>query len=227
MIIPETILYNVIESLFQVVRDDWEANTNKAQTILHDMFYKDDNGDIMRHNKFVYYDQAQAILLRTNDQSRRLECTVGYNTERVNIPTIHIILPEEDKGDGNGIGFNEGDYPTQDYTTDYREVYNYVLSANYNLLVTSDNSGEVILIYNFLKYCFVSLHAHLENMNLQNIRFGGADLQMQNDLVPTNVFHRTFRVGFAYQNKINDLFRRKFITAINYKLDEINGVDIP
>lgn len=218
MLIPEVVIHNVISSAFAAVIDDWNLYTDKTRTILHEVFNKDDNGDVMKIGKFNYLEQAKSIFLKTNNNVRHIEITMGYNLERAALPTIHIILPSESKGE-NSIGMGEGynDYDMDDINNQYKETYNYTKQVTYNLLITSDNSSEVILIYHFLNYILVSLKNHIELSGLRNISFGGNDLNFQNELVPTTIFHRSLLFSFYYENRVTDFFYKAYVKSLTAK----------
>jgi len=212
MLIPELVLQSTVKSLIDLLQSDWLANSDKTKTILYDLFNKDDNGTLMVLNKFNYFDQARDIFIKNNGESRRLQVVLGYNLERMGLPTVHILLPNESEGDV-GIGMGQG-YLDPEFDTDsgtYKRNFTNVFNSTYNLMITSDNSSEVVLIYHALKNLFTAVFEHFELMGLRNIKFGGADLQFNNELVPPTVFHRNLSVSFFYESSVNELLTNKII----------------
>lgn len=208
MIIPEVIIYHNVNSLFALIKKDYEDATDKEKTIISRLFSKDDNGIDLIYNRFNYKEQAIKLFV-TNQQpniSRRLEITVGYNTQRAGLPTIHITLPDE-QFDQVGIGMGEG---YQDSTIDEDDgtvISNYtgVFKTNYNLIITSDNSSEALLIYHTLKNLMVAAFPAFELRGLRDIKVGGQDLNFQNDMIPSEIFHRNLSLSFFYESTVDSL----------------------
>lgn len=219
MLIPEIILYNTVVSLIKTVEADYEAQTDKTRTFLNTMFTTDDNNNNMSFGDFNFLEQAKNLLLKKENSARRVAVSVGYNTERVGLPTIHITLPGENNYE-KGIGYGQGyqDDEIDEYYQEYRKSYTDAYTANFNLILTSDNSSEVVLLYNFLKNCFVAINDVFELNGLRDIKFSGQDLQMNQELVPVNVYHRNLLVNFFYESTMYSLNREKF--ALDFKSNQ-------
>ena len=68
MLIPEVILYHTVNSIFALVKKDYEDNMAKTTptpelSILYDLFKKDDNGYDLKMNRFDYYEQAKKLFV--------------------------------------------------------------------------------------------------------------------------------------------------------------------
>lgn len=235
MIIPEIILERTLKTIIAIINDDWKQRGVKKpeSTILYDIFGLDDNGHELSYSNFNYLEQAKSILLKDNNYSRKLEVSFGYNQNRANMPTIHILLPNESTED-RSIGFDQDDDEEVGFDNDdemeYKEVFHHPFSAVYNLMITSDNSNEVILMYNFFKYMLISMFEHIELLGLRKLKFGGQDLQLSNDLnMNPGVFHRNLMLSFTYDNKIKSVDTQtrihKLIAKGSYMTDTaiING----
>src|ERR1035437_2630902 len=183
IIIPEVIIYRALNLVFDVTRKDYANNTNKKKSLLYYLFGEDEDGKQLSFNNFDFYEQSVEIIIGKEDKKRMVEMSLGYNMKRLQIPTIHIMLPSETPVN-SPIGMNQG---YQDGEVDYQknentEVYTMDSQVTYNLLITSDNYHEVLVLYHFLKGIFTSLKCHLEMKDLQNITFGGSDLNLSEDL---------------------------------------------
>lgn len=198
-LVPEIVIYKTVRELAKIMKNDYNsfAAGKKQNTILHDLFYG------IKLDSFDFYENAVAMFTKENDKRRLLEVTVGYNQGRAEMPTIHIILPSESPV-VTPIGGNEGyveEYEGLDENDEEvtSAVFTYESQVTYNLLVTSSNPLEAVLIYNWLKYCFVSIHVHAELMGLRNLKWGGSDLTFDESLLPNSVFHRNFNLTFDYE----------------------------
>ncbi len=225
MLIPENIIYHNIRSLLKLLETDYDNNTDKTKTILYDLFNKDDNGLEMKFNRFVYLDQAVQIFVKAmkSDQSRGLQVTMGYNTQRKGLPTIHILLPNENKyeiGLGMGEGYQDAEVDLEAGTR--RTKFTNVQKSTYNLMITSDNSSELVLIYHTLKNTMFATFAAFELRGLRDIEFGGQDITFENDLMPAEVFHRNLTMTFFYESTVSSLTIEKIIKTMVFNGDVID-----
>lgn len=210
-LIPEIALSKILTGLLLLMKVDYQAQVDKTNSILDDLFK-----DII-FDKFNFYDQAVNLFTKPKDERRRLEISMGYNLNRATMPTIHIILPSEQPKTAP-IGGNEGYEPNWLGIDDNGDninagVFTYENQVTYNLLITSDNVMEVILLYNWLKYMFVSIYPHMELSGFRNLMFGGSDLNFDDSLIPNNAFHRNFNMNFEYEYSARDIAQRKIATG--------------
>lgn len=205
MKIPEVILYNTLEGMLYYIRKNAVDNVaTEAQSILYKLFNTDDNGNVLKISTFNYYAGAKALFLRDQEKVNSLKINLGYNLEHTNRPAIHILMPQENKGRMDGIGLISGNnIATYDITNGTEvEARSYSHAATYSLIITSNNSAEVTLIYSFLKTCLPMFSDHFELNGLLNMRLSGQDIRMTNDLGPDNIFHRDMSIQFDYENEI-------------------------
>ena len=215
MIIPEVIIYNTLSSFQKIISSDYESKSNKDDSILAKLFKNDDNGNRIIMSDYDYYKQAVAILNRTDESQRKLHFNIGYNMQRVSVPTIHILMPNENKGRIDTVGHSEETSLNEagDIANIQKTRSN---SSTYYLMITSDNSSEVMIIYYWLKAMFLLFHENLELLGLMNLNHSGQDLNLQQDLAPPNIFHRNLSLSFDYESSVN----------INVDLNIINGIKI-
>jgi len=198
--------------MFKLLKEDFVAYP-ETETMLYRFFKKDENDNDISLETFNHYDQAVDLFI-----NKDVEINLGYNLEVAAMGCIHILLPSE-SGSPLGIGadenyqdgilteFLEGETTQQNH----QAVFTNKFDATYQLMITSENTLEVLLIYNFIKACFISLNAHLELAGLRNPKFGGNDVSLQSDKVPTHIFHRSFSINFFYEVHVPELFRNRVI----------------
>jgi hypothetical protein len=172
MIIPEIILYNTIKAAIKLVGDDWRSEIpTKNDSILYKMFHSDDNANLIKLETFDYYTQATNLFTRRAESQRQISINIGYNMERKNSPTIHILLPRETKGRIDSLGNSEDNVTSNIGTQVQRYTKETSHSATFILMITSDNTMEVLLIYYFLKSILTYLTDHLELNGLMNSEY--------------------------------------------------------
>jgi hypothetical protein len=208
ILMPEVVLYKTLKSIFQIVKDDFQ-NHVLEDTILYQMFGIDECGNQLEWENFNYFKQAKELFIDKNN----IQVNLGYNMEVSDMACVHIMLPNE-TGRPFGIGADENyigyaEHQGNDETV--QAIYTKMFDATYNLIITSENTLEVLLIYNFLKGAFISLYTHIELSGLRLPKISGQDIQLQSDLVPPHIFHRSLGLNFVYEVHIPDLMRKRLI----------------
>jgi hypothetical protein len=207
IIMPEVILYKSLKSIFEIVKKDYNDNVDKEKTLLYSLFGKDENGDLLNFEEFEYFKQSiETFVLKTP------QVNLGYNLEVANLGCVHILLPAEN-GSPLSIGGDEGYVPNQvdEAQGIFREVFAQKFDTTYNLLISSENTFEVVLIYNLLKASFLALNAHFELAGLRLPKVSGQDLNVDSNLVPTHIFHRSLMVNFFYELIVPNFFYRSLV----------------
>ena len=208
VLMPEVVIYNTVNSILQIVRDDYNSRPLQ-DTILHQYFGVTECGESLEWETFNYFEQAKELFIDKN----RIQINLGYNMEVSDMACIHIMLPNESGkplgigGDENYIGYAE----QQSNDNEVQAIFTKMFDATYNLIITSENTLEVLLIYNFLKAAFVTLYTHIELSGLRLPRIGGQDIQLQSDLVPPHIFHRGLGLSFTYEMHVPDIVRNRLI----------------
>lgn len=216
ILMPDVIIYKTLKSIFNIVKKDYDDAPDKEKTILYDIFGKDENDNVLEFETFNYFNQAVEIFVLKQPQ-----INIGYNMEVSAMGCVHILLPSETGKDLNiGASENYQDYDEDGEDVDgnpsrYKEIYNQMYDTTYNLMITSENTFEVILIYNLLKASFIALNAHIELAGLRLPKVSGQDVNIQSDLVPTHIFHRSLMLNFQYECNVSDFFYKTMVRNFN------------
>jgi hypothetical protein len=203
MNIPEVTLYNLVKSATALIQSDFSDNTaDLTQSYLYDIFGLDPRQTLWKLDKFIYFEEAKKLFIAEENSPRLFEVHLGYNMAREGRPTIHILLPSEEV-EPVIISAAENYYPDSMSRNPSPGMVQFKhqrrQSVTYNLLCTSRNYQEVVLLYHYLKYVFTAMVDQLEFYGLQNSVIGGSDLTTTPDLVPEIIFHRNFAVSFTYE----------------------------
>ena len=216
IIMPEVVIYKFLTNSLKLIREDVEMNPEK-DTVLYDIF-----GD-QKMNAYDFFKQAKKIIMNHGN----LSVSFGYNPEVAKIISLHILLPSENS-DGLAIGANEGyEYTTsEDYKESTRINYTQLFDTTYQILISSDNSSEVNVVYNLLKSLFLIFYEQLEVSGLRVAKIGGNDIVMRDDYVSSpmlfqKVLNLTFQYDLTVQTpKIFEIARR-----LQYSLLAVENFD--
>lgn len=215
ILMPDTVIYNSLNAFLDIIKKDYVANAaDLSKSILNILFDKDENELDIDFETFDYLVQAKSLFI-----DKKVQVNIGYNLETAAMACIHILLPNE-SGSPFGIGADENYQPqintvvdagTPDEETFAQEIFTKRFESTYQLIITSENIFEVLLIYYYIKSCLISLNYHLELMGLRNLRIGGQDINIQQDSIPTHIFHRTLTLNFFYESNVPNFLKSKII----------------
>ena len=206
---PELVLHRTIQFILDSLEKDTKTS-NDSEMILHDIFGKDSRGLNSSILDFNFFTQAKKIFLE-----HKPKVYFGFNPQPAELPAIHIILPGE-TGKPLTIGADQGYQESEIDSHGVSDVFTEVFQSNYQVVVTSDNSTEVILIYNVLKFMFLSLVDHWEMSGLRLPVISGQDINLQGDIAPPNIYHRALGFSFEYEVEANSIFYKKMIQKLKF-----------
>lgn len=202
--IPEFILHDTLTKLLTWIRADYIAQSDKTKSYIYRLL----NG--AGFQRYDFFTQAIAVFCGPDDDPRKLTVELMFNMERKGAPSIHITLPaEQTQSGGNGIGVDENYIPDEiiegdpDTHTPGEDtpIYTRRYQAIYNVVVTSDNSNETILVFHVVKALLTAATFHLHQNDLQNISLGGQDIRPYNELA-NQLYMRAVSVSLQYDTSV-------------------------
>lgn len=168
--------------------------------ITQDYLYKLFGGMTFGDSSYQYFENAVALFLKREDNPRKIACNVFFNKDRQGLPTIHIAMNSDYIGEGNGLGFDPGEsYNSLQGCYQIEETYTRTYSSRFNIIFTSDNTFEVILMYNVIKAFFQGNYHLLELNGLMNVKFSGNDIILTDYLISPNIYSRAFMIDCLYE----------------------------
>ena len=202
ILLPEFVIQRTLVTIVKMLRDDLEENKgDETQSLLYKILGLDEQGQALKLNLYDVFKQAKKIV----QTKQNLSVNFGYNQEVANIISMHILLPSEQGS--MTIGADEG-YLEDDVFDDdgnkigVQQYYTQTYESTYQIMITSNNSAEVNVVYNILKSMLLMLVPHLELMGLRLPTLSGNDIVMQDDLVPVPIFHKVLNLSFKYEHNV-------------------------
>lgn len=195
--VPEIILYNAVQGALKYIRLDYAAQADKNNSYLRRVL----SGISFQRYDFVT--QAEQVFLIDEDNPRFLDIDIMFNMEKNSMPTMYLSLPAEGiQSGGNGLGLD------QSYMADITDskgsysVFTRRFQATYNVVIASDNSNEVLLIYHTLRALLISFIPSMNMSGLENISIGGQDVTLSQDMV----FVRSISIALQYETSVPNPF---------------------
>ena len=207
ILLPEFVIHKTLVAIVEMLRADLaEHAADDTQSLLYKILGTDEQGQPLQLNLYNVFKQAKKIIQTKND----LSVNFGYNQEVAQIISLHILLPSEQGK--MAIGADEG-YLSDDIVEDgektrVQNYYTQMYDATYQIMITSNNSAEVNVVYNILKSMLLMLVPQLELMGLRLPTLSGNDVVMQDDLVPVPLFHKVINLSFTYEHNVPQMVQQ-------------------
>lgn len=207
---PEVIIYNALESIVKCVRKDLAENKdNEKASILYRLLGENIDGKPIMMNRWDFFKQAKKIFTNKNN----LSVNFGYNFEVANIIALHIVLPSEQAAE-SAIGQDEGYNTIVDDEEMITEFFSQNFQSNYQVMITSNNSSEILTVYHVLKSMLLMIIPHLEIMGLRLCKLSGNDIMFKDDLMPNGMFHKVLNISFNYELKVPQMLQKDIVKRI-------------
>lgn len=207
ILLPEFVIHKTLVAIVEMLRADLaEHAADDTQSLLYKILGTDEQGKPLQLNLYNVFKQAKKIIQTENN----LSVNFGYNQEVAQIISLHILLPSEQGK--MAIGADEG-YLSDDIVeggekTRVQNYYTQMYDATYQIMITSNNSAEVNVVYNILKSMLLMLVPQLELMGLRLPTLSGNDVVMQDDLVPVPLFHKVINLSFTYEHNVPQMVQQ-------------------
>ena len=207
ILLPEFVIHKTLVAIVEMLRADLaEHAADDTQSLLYKILGTDEQGQPLQLNLYNVFKQAKKIVQTKNN----LSVNFGYNQEVAQIISLHILLPSEQGK--MAIGADEG-YLSDDIVEDGKKArvqnyYTQMYDATYQIMITSNNSAEVNVVYNILKSMLLMLVPQLELMGLRLPTLSGNDVVMQDDLVPVPLFHKVINLSFTYEHNVPQMVQQ-------------------
>ena len=207
ILLPEFVIHKTLVAIVEMLRADLaEHAADDTQSLLYKILGTDEQGQPLQLNLYNVFKQAKKIIQTKNN----LSVNFGYNQEVAQIISLHILLPSEQGK--MAIGADEG-YLSDDIVEDGEKVrvqnyYTQMYDATYQIMITSNNSAEVNVVYNILKSMLLMIVPQLELMGLRLPTLSGNDVVMQDDLVPVPLFHKVINLSFTYEHNVPQMVQQ-------------------
>lgn len=225
ILLPEIVIFNTLEAIVKLLRKDLIENTaNEEKTILYKLLGVDEEGRVIKMNLYNYFQQAKKMF----SKKENLSVNFGYNQKVAQHISMHILLPSE-QGKST-IGTDEGYVSDEVLDSNGKKVggqqyFTQMYESTYQIMITSNNSAEVNVVYNVLKSMLLMLTPHLELMGIRIPSLSGNDILMQDDLTPVPLFHKVINLSFTYEHNVPQLIKDEIAKRFFYEMKAVDYND--
>jgi|SRR5690554_160201 len=219
--IPDIKLHEIVKACLGAIREDFAQNNGTpSDTIL---FHLLSTSKVKTLGKYNWYDQAVEIFINRDDNDPKyLDTRLFFDRERAAIPTIHIMVANESKG-SDGIGIDLGFNDEQVIGSTQRPILNRQFNINANIVITSDNTLETIIVYHVIKSMIISLSTHIQLSGFINPTIGGGDITISQELVPNGIYARGINFSAGYELDVPEVVLNKIVSSVWVQMKSIEG----
>lgn len=211
---------NLITSLINYVKQDYAAKvaaSRESESFLYRVMKENED------EEFDFFELSKQLILRDTTDSRNLEVRLMFDKDRAQLPTIHVMEPGQVKGKVDGIG-NIDDFFYQN-TDNLQHAKRRSFESNFELMITSSNQYEVIVIKDLLIALLIgaedSLNGVDSNDNFEypfyNFSFASKELMANNDLIPYPLFIKAISIHTTYDIVVPNITSESFLRNIVFQ----------
>lgn len=209
VIVPEILLYRVLESGLSLLREDAQINNGKYINQLFDGVFQ---------GKHIYGKEAINLFRRREgDDPRYVDLRLFFDANKASIPTIHITLPQEDASDDiNSIGAGEDGYSTV-FSEDegvFSENKQRNFRSTFRLIITSDNHRETLIIYHTIKALLIATLPYIDIAGLRNPKLGGGEIKIDPSIIPSGIYTRAITISCYTEISVPEPFSQEIIKRL-------------
>lgn len=215
MTVPDIVLLSTLNKCINAVRLDYRttiatAGKTEQDSMLYILF------QTLALDRYVFFDNAKQLIITTPENPRHIFVQSSYDTNSSTpYPKVYINMPSKlSKNNSLGLGEGNQDEILVD-STDWRKRYTRRFNSTYNIVIVSDNKGEVLLLHHLLEALIIASWDHLElEGGLSNIIMGGNDLSYSAE-IPDKTFARAITLNFDYETIATEFYINRIISGIN------------
>ncbi len=192
--IPIIKIKKVLDGLLAYIKADIEANVlDETKSFLHRALYDNQDGD------YNIYQQAKAIFTRESTSPKRINTSLFFTKNIQQIP--HIFVRESaNRSDGSSLGFIGDDLFLDEDTGEVAEGILDCKKTSIDLVVTSDNPLESIVISSVVSALFMSANRSLSEI-FRTFSISEKEL-MTNFDTQSNLYFRSITIEASFENLI-------------------------
>lgn len=208
--IPILKVKKFVDLLIEFIKTDYDNATVKTNSFLYHVL--GDNID----NGWNFYENGIVIFSRDSKDKRKLETRLMFDRSRAGLPTIHVREPAKNKGGFDGIGFLSEDIIVNEddsISSTARKSF----SSNFEIMITSGNSLECILIQEVLESAMLASLDTLTIPFFELVDFDSKELMMSDEVERSALFIKTIGLKISYEKSdIPKLYTEENITTITF-----------
>lgn len=214
----------LIDALLEYVHTDYLSKVALQSTVvppstknyLIDSFvhrcFDDDDSD----EGILYRGLAIDLITRPITDSRRIETRLMFDPNRASLPTIHVREPSKSKGRSDSVGITDEELYF-DESGEYQFNLRRSFDSQYEVLITSSNRHEVLVLEELLLALFISSQETLCSINpFYLFNFSVKELILNQELAP-NVFIKSIGISTSYDKIYPEILSNEIIEKVLFE----------
>ena len=193
-------LKKIVDALILWVQEDYNikvADNREEDSFLYRYLNGNTEGD------YDFYVQAKAIFLRDQKSPRQIRTSLMFNKDIKGTPHVHVREPAKSKGQYNSIGGGMGNI-IMNTDGSYNDTFRDSKRASYDIVITSDNPLDTVLISEVLYALLWGANSTLSD-EFGLFDLGMKELMMENHLVPIQLYIKAITMDVQFDNEMMGL----------------------
>lgn len=231
MLVPELTIEKILRTALNFIRTDYQNQILQYNDEkLSYLYYLTENVGVER---MVVFNEAKKIFLIDDPlDPKRININLGWPQTIKSALNATIIHAGEQYAQ-NALGVDESpdiyrefvydsSEQDRDETNAWRRTYSRRYSTTYRIIVTGNNTNEVMLLYKIFKSLLISFEgtSHLSRMGFENVKITGADMEIKSDIIK-HKWAKAINLSFEYEYRVPDTNRLNYWNGLIF-----NGIII-
>ena len=210
LLIPEARMFQVLEGLVEFIRCEIkDPNVAEQDSFLYLLLQGNYDSTI------DYYNEAKNIFSKSEKDERFLVIKQSLDKSRLQLPTVTLLVDDEKLHKKNSVGQGQGDYPNLELSDgSVRATFAKRYNSSFQVLVSSDNVAEVMIVEAVIKAGLVSIFETFDNSCLQNPKVETSAISLDDSAI--NASYRSISVDFFYDLVTPSIYSDKIREAITF-----------
>ena len=208
-------LYKLTQSLLDFVKQDYEVKVSQdliEESFLYRCIASDDEIE-----GISYRTLAEEIFTRDKMNSRKATVELMFSQDKAMLPQIAIREPAKGKGQTDAISGIGDEYFTNENGS-FQEEKRKSFSSQYELLITSPNRHEVIIMEEVILGLLIGAQDTLALANpFYNFNFSIKELMVNNEMYAESLFVKSIGINVSYDKSYPNLIDNSLLTKILFQ----------
>lgn len=227
ILVPELVIEKILRTALKFIRTDYASQVSQYNDErLSYLYYLTESVGVER---MVIFNEAKKIFLVDDPfDPKRININLGWpQTIKSSLNVIITHVGEQYAQNTLGVGENSQVFPEYVYdigendkseTNAWRKSYTRRYTATYRIILTGDNTNEVMLLYKIFKSLLISLDGtgHLSYAGFQNVKITGQDMEIRSEIIK-NRWAKALNLSFEYEFSVPDTNRMNYWNALLFK----------
>jgi hypothetical protein len=205
----------IVDALIEYIRADYEAKfpALETETFLYRSLYGMTTGGA----DYDFYTQAKEIFLRDSNSPRKIQTGLMFPRQVQSTPHVHVREPAKQNGNFNSIGAGFSVNPVAGIGGNVIDEYRDTKRASYEIVITSDNPMDTILISEVMYSLMLGAYDTLSQL-FTTFNFSMRELIMNQDIHTPFLYVKSITIDAQYENTATSIADKGYLNSLIFNM---------